>query len=170
MKKFYILILLILLVFIQFVYARNNSHKFLYLDGNAYCSYCHKLRKSYNINPLWGANKVFNYISPIINLNVSKKNSFQIIDTFNNISSTCISCHSDYIEHSSSFHPVSVSVKRTKKHLKKMKIYNKKIDNKLPLYGNNDLMACSTCHDPHTKEVKLLRDLPEKLCVDCHER
>ncbi|KAA0258924.1 hypothetical protein FHQ18_02970 [Deferribacter autotrophicus] len=172
MTKNIVLILIILLFFCQLMYAKESPHNFKFLGSSfskSYCSFCHKLRKSYEIKPVWGKPKSYKYITPNLYEN-RKQTAIEVKRLYDEISAVCISCHTDYIEHSKSFHPINVDIRSSLNKIKNIRINNKKVNNKLPLYKNGFLMACPTCHDPHTKEVRLLRDTPSRICLDCHDR
>lgn len=170
--RFYLSLLLIFL-FVICLYAKDKPHSFSFMKSGKdinkkYCQYCHKLKKSSLINPEWGKVGVYEYFSPanyedLKELVLSTKN-------LNEISAVCLACHQDYQGHNNNIHPVSVAVTPSLKKSLKPKIISGKANNKLPLFGTSNTLECATCHDPHTKAVKLLRDIPGELCQDCHDR
>lgn len=164
---------LFIFLFVICLYAKDGSHSFSFMKSGTevnkkYCQYCHKLKKSYLINPKWGEVGVYEYFSPanfedLKELVLSTKN-------LNEISAVCLSCHQDYQGHDNSIHPVNVTVTTNLRKSLNPKIIRGKVNNKLPLFGTSNTLECATCHDPHTKAVKLLRDIPQELCKDCHDR
>lgn len=154
------------------LYAKEGAHSFSFMNlgkdvSKKYCQYCHKLKKSSLINPEWGGVGVYEYFSP-----GNVKELKEIVSSTKNlseISSACLSCHSDYQGHND-IHPINVAVNVDPKKSLRPAIVNGKVKGKLPLFTSANTLECATCHDPHTKEVKLLRDIPGNLCGDCHDR
>lgn len=162
-------VFVIFLMFSVTCFAVSNSHKFNFMgksddEGKQYCKYCHKIRKSYNIDAFWGKSKTYTYASPTLNVKEFKKN----IKSIEKITEVCLSCHPDYINHNN-LHPFSVSIDTAKNVKKNIAVINKKVSDKLPLFSNNNV-ECATCHDPHGKKYKLLRDGLNSLCSDCHDK
>ncbi len=150
-----------------------SSHKFTFMmgkyAGKKYCMYCHKPRSSYDLKPIWGdesINKPYNYISPDIDEKTFKKRAV----AFRKITKVCLSCHSDIVNHKE-YHPIDVNVMESNEDSLSFNLKDGKINGVLPLFGENKLfLECPTCHDPHSKEVSLLRVNKNILCQSCHDQ
>jgi len=134
--------------------------------------FCHKVRNSADIKGVWKSDNATSY-NTYISASIDDPSLFLKKDInykINGIVDLCLSCH-DMSKHAVDGHPFYSNVfVNDNKYLKlKIRLANDgKILGKLKLYDNN--MTCTTCHDPHESNFKLLTDLPEKLCGDCHDK
>lgn len=165
-----------LTIVINYGYTREKPHANLFKseDGKQplYCVYCHKLRNSGNVNPLWRMDKTSSYKDYISASLTGDLGSYANVDIDYSVSSIvelCLGCH-EMTKHDNDFgHSFSAKVIGNKKTKIKAKLgTNGKISNKLKLYNNT--MTCTTCHDPHSSTFKLLTDTQDKLCNECHDK
>lgn len=168
-----ILLFLFLFAFTVFscVYS-GNSHDFSSFGSNnggkRYCMYCHKSVSSYEVKPVWGEflKDGYKYVSPDIDMKTYKK----VVKIVEKVTTVCLSCHTDFANHDENIHPVSVNIYNSDSEEVSVSKSDGKINGDLPLFGNGDMLECATCHDPHTKEVNLLRVASGELCKDCHTK
>lgn len=151
----------------------DDSHKFTFMigkyAGKRYCLYCHKSRSPYELKPMWKDESIkegYNYLSP----DVDEKSYRKMVGVFQKITNVCLSCHTDYATHED-IHPINVNIMESDQKSLSFHQYKGKINGVLPLFGKNkEILECPTCHDPHTKNVSLLRVGKNKLCKSCHDR
>ncbi len=171
-----VLILFWSLIFVLSVFAGEKPHANLYRGDDKsqaiYCSFCHKLRSSSNITAKWKMDKNSSYQDYISATITNSSLDLDIIEMNNTVSSIvdlCLSCH-DMTKHDNNYgHSFTAKVIGNKKTKIKAKVgADGKVANKLKLYNN--IMTCTTCHDPHSSNFKLLTDSKDKLCNECHDK
>lgn len=158
--------------------AKDKPHSNFFKTGEkgvgAYCLFCHKLRNPENVRAIWkldSEKSSYNdYISAttsadFINYQTNPEIDYRVIS----IVELCLGCH-DMTKHDNIYgHSFASKVVGNTKTKISVKIApDGKISGKLKLYNN--VMTCTTCHDPHESSFKLLTDSMDKLCNDCHNK
>ncbi|MCA1933367.1 MAG: cytochrome c3 family protein [Calditerrivibrio sp.] len=159
------------------IWANNKPHANLFRNNGTnkglYCIFCHKLRNSENTVSVWKLDKkssYSDYISSTIYIGSDGIiDSSEIDYNVSSIVDLCLSCH-EMTKHDNNYgHSFTSKVIGNNKTKIVAKIGpDGKISGKLKLYNNT--MTCTTCHDPHESNFKLLTNSLDKLCNDCHQK